>query len=241
MTLLDGVCSAGQSFPPRYRTAITKRGGAAPGLYRSYACHRVDHPSCPHRRRPHSCTAFAVATRHFSRFPFARSIAALILGRCRHPRGPSIPDPGPVYPRPRSPSIPNRYSWKQRSTYSSCRACHPHACGACPSASYTGKPAPRHACRRTPLLRVSRADASAVAALPHACSGCACLLWCPTSSDSARISWAPLLRVHCIDAAADQLPLPLQFSTTRWKWGALQPPIRFFHQFNIVLFSHHFT
>ena len=32
------------------------------------ACHRVDHPSCPHRcsggrRRPHACTAFAVATR----------------------------------------------------------------------------------------------------------------------------------------------------------------------------------
>ena len=62
LTLLDGVCSAGQSFPPRYRTAITKRGGAAPGLYRSYACHRVDHPSCPHRRRPHSCTAFPLCS-----------------------------------------------------------------------------------------------------------------------------------------------------------------------------------
>ena len=42
----------------------------------SYACHRVDHPSCPHRcsggrRRPHSCTACTVATRHFSLFPLA--------------------------------------------------------------------------------------------------------------------------------------------------------------------------
>ena len=40
------------------------------------ACHRVDHPHCPHhrsggRRRPHSCTALTFATRHFSRFPFA--------------------------------------------------------------------------------------------------------------------------------------------------------------------------
>ena len=49
------------------------------------------------------------------------------------------------------------------------RACHPHACGACPSASCAGK---------------------------------------------AALS---ALRVHCIDAAADQLPLPLQISTTRWK------------------------
>ena len=49
------------------------------------------------------------------------------------------------------------------------RACHPHACGACPSASCAGK---------------------------------------------AALS---ALRVHCIDAAADQLPLPLQSSTTRWK------------------------
>ena len=45
------------------------------------------------------------------------------------------------------------------------------------------------ACCRTPLLRVNRADAAAVAAMPPACLGCACLLWCPTSSDSARISW----------------------------------------------------
>ena len=113
----------------------------------------------------------------FSRFPFARSVAALIVsaiscrgkGRCRHPRGPSFPDPGPVYPRPRNPSIPYRYSWKTRSICSSGRACHPHACGACPSACCAGK---------------------------------------------AALS---ALRVHCIDAAADQLPLPLQFSTTRWK------------------------
>ena len=42
-----------------------------------YAFHRFNHPPCPHRRssewrRPRSCTAFAVATPHFSRFPFAR-------------------------------------------------------------------------------------------------------------------------------------------------------------------------
>ena len=42
-------------------------------------CHHVDHPSCPHshgcsggRRRPRPCTAFAVTTRHFSRFLFVR-------------------------------------------------------------------------------------------------------------------------------------------------------------------------
>ena len=33
--------------------------------------------------------------------------------------------------------------------------------------------APRHACSRTPLLRVNRADTAAVAALPRACSDCA--------------------------------------------------------------------
>ena len=33
--------------------------------------------------------------------------------------------------------------------------------------------APHHACRRTPLLRVNRADTAAVAALPRACSDCA--------------------------------------------------------------------
>ena len=33
--------------------------------------------------------------------------------------------------------------------------------------------APRHACRRTPLLRFNRADTAAVVALPRACSDCA--------------------------------------------------------------------
>ena len=33
--------------------------------------------------------------------------------------------------------------------------------------------APRHACSRTPFLRVNRADTAAVAALPRACSDCA--------------------------------------------------------------------
>ena len=46
------------------------------------ACHRIDHPSCPHRcsggrRLPHSCMAFAVATQHFSCFPFCSLLYAL--------------------------------------------------------------------------------------------------------------------------------------------------------------------
>ena len=41
------------------------------------ACHRIDHRLCSHRhsdgrKRPHSCTAKTIATRHFSRFPFAQ-------------------------------------------------------------------------------------------------------------------------------------------------------------------------
>ena len=171
LTFLDGICSAGQSFPPRYRTAITKQGGAAQGLSRSYAYHSVDHPSCPHRRRPYSCTAEA---------------AQYLLKRS---------------------SLPSSRLWRLP-------LCQLRTTG--------------RSQRRTPLLRVNSADAAAVAALPHACSGCACLLWCSTSSDSARLSWAPLLLVHYIDAAADHLPLPLQFSTIRWKWGVLQPPISAF-------------
>ena len=85
MTLIRGVNLAGQSFSPRRRTAVTKRGGAAPGLCgTSYVCHRVDHLSCPHhcsggRRLPHSSTAqsaLAVATRHWSRFPLCSSLSA---------------------------------------------------------------------------------------------------------------------------------------------------------------------
>ena len=68
-------------------------------------------------------------------------------------------------------------AYRPRSTCSSGRACHPHACYVCPSAGQqfcrllcARKAAPRHACRRTPLLRASCADAAAVAAPPHACS-----------------------------------------------------------------------
>ena len=44
---------------------------------REALCLSLRHISYPHRRgggrrRPHSCTAFAVAARHFGRFPFAR-------------------------------------------------------------------------------------------------------------------------------------------------------------------------
>ena len=73
-------------------------------------------------------------------------------------------------------------AWKPRSTCSGGRACHPHACCACPSpapqvcltcclAGPTGaaslpavpeRPLPR-ACRRTPLLRVGCAVAAAAA------------------------------------------------------------------------------
>ena len=44
------------------------------------AFHSFHHPSCPHRccggqRNPHSSTAFAGATRHFSCFPFCTSLS----------------------------------------------------------------------------------------------------------------------------------------------------------------------
>ena len=43
--------------------------------------------------------------------------------------------------------------------------------------------APRHACRKSPLIRVDCADAVVVVALPHACSDCACL---PVVPDKLR-------------------------------------------------------
>ena len=51
LTFIQEDFLARKGFPPRHRTAVTKRGGAAPGLCgRSYACHCVDHPSCPDDR-----------------------------------------------------------------------------------------------------------------------------------------------------------------------------------------------
>ena len=47
----------------------------------------------------------------------------------------------------------------------------------------------RHACLRTPLLRVTCADAAAVVAPPHACSGCAYL---PAVPDKPRLCHRPL-------------------------------------------------
>ena len=60
------------------------------------------------------------------------------------------------------PSVLSVYHsiWKQSSTCSSGRACHPHAFCACssPATVSAKRPLPRQACRRTPLLRVNRAD-----------------------------------------------------------------------------------
>ena len=64
---------------------------------------------------------------------------------------------------------------------------------ACPSAGLqvcllrpccARKAAPRHACRRTPLLRVSCADAAAVAAPSHACLDC---VYLPVVPDKPRL------------------------------------------------------
>ena len=96
-------------LPPAVKDRRHEARRLCPGLWgRSYACHRVDHPSCPHlcrggRRQLHSSTAFAVTARHFSRFSFARSrrlrrcadMSAINWrgkgwSRCIHPRGPSI-------------------------------------------------------------------------------------------------------------------------------------------------------
>ena len=121
----------------------------------------------------------------------------------------------PDYPR----------AWKQRSTCSSGRACHPQASCACPSAapSYAERPIPA-----TPAvgplssvdLRVNRVDAAAVAALPCSCSDCTCLpdqqrpctlvvgpLFKSTAFTLRQINaycWAPHLQVHSNDAAADK-------------------------------------
>ena len=84
---------------------------------------------------------------------------------------------------PRGPSIPP--AWKSRGTCSSGWA---FLIPAAPTpqrrpAGCARKTAPRHACRRTPLIQVNCADAAAVAALPHTCSDCACL---PVVPDKLR-------------------------------------------------------
>ena len=72
-------------FLGRLAPASSARGSASalrdgdPGAAVLCTFHRTYHPSCSHlhravRRRPHSCTTFAVAARHFSRFPFARRL-----------------------------------------------------------------------------------------------------------------------------------------------------------------------
>ena len=72
--------------------------------------------------------------------------------RCSHAHGPSIPAPG-------SPAA------AQAVEPCACRSTAPQVCRLRPKG---------HACRRTPLLRVNRADAAALAAPPHACSDYAC-------------------------------------------------------------------
>ena len=70
LTLLRGVFLAGWllphrpcAAPPRLLTAVLRC------CAKLFACHRVDHPPCPHRRSggqrwQNSCTAFAVANGH---------------------------------------------------------------------------------------------------------------------------------------------------------------------------------
>ena len=72
--------------------------------------------------------------------------------RCSHAHGPSIPGPG-------SPAA------AQAVEPCACPSSAPQVCRLRPKG---------HACRRTPLLRVNRADAAALAAPPHACSDYAC-------------------------------------------------------------------
>ena len=102
---------------------------SAPGLCcRSYACHRVDHPSCPDhcsgwRRQLHSSTAFPVATRHFRRFPFARRRRPL---RCDDSVCDKLTRQGTAQMQPSARPVVH-YSWKQCSICSSGRARHPHA------------------------------------------------------------------------------------------------------------------
>ena len=83
-----------------------------------------------------------------------------------HQRGPSIPRPGSraapaqaVEPAILTPAAPN-----------------PQQRPAVPERQLPD-------CRRTPLIRVNCADATAVVALPHACSDCACL---PVVPDKLR-------------------------------------------------------
>ena len=95
------------------------------------------------------------------------------------------PPARPVYPR----------TWKPRSTCSNCRACHPHACCAGPSAAR--KAAPRHACRRTTLLRVICANAAS-RLLRLYLSACGARQAAPLLACRR----APHLRVHSIDPVA---------------------------------------
>ena len=66
--------------------------------------------------------------------------------------------------------------------------------------------APRHACRRTPLLRVNGADAAAFAELPCACSNCACLPVVPDKQSFCTPVVGPQLskRRFCSCGAAAQ-------------------------------------
>ena len=112
------------------------------------------------------------------------------------------PPARPVYPR----------TWKPRSTCSNCRACHPHACCAGPSAAR--KAAPRHACRRTTLLRVICANAAAAAAPPHAGSECTCLPVVPDKPRRYLLVAGPLTSES---TALTLWPLPLQLSPTHWQ------------------------
>ena len=75
----------------------------------------------------------------------------------------------------RGPSIPQRLD--PHSTCSSGRACHPHACSACPQRlcpKDSSPPRLRSSESTVPTPR-RRGGSAAAGGLPHACSDCACL------------------------------------------------------------------
>ena len=160
------------------------------------------------RRWPSSCTAFAVATL----FSLARRRRLL---RCGDSVCNKLTRQGTVQMAARlspflGPLIPDQYSWKQRSTCSSARACHTPAV----PAPLPAVPESRSACRRVPgpsdtlsskstvptllrllrslLLRLCVSACCTRQAVPlHACRG------------------APQLLFRCIEDAVGQLQLPL--------------------------------
>ena len=110
---------------------------------------------------------------------------------------PNLPSLAPT-PRCLSILVSDHYPWKQRSSCSSGRACHPHACCAFTSAPCARKAVLSSACCRIPLLHVNSPDVAAAVVLPPACSDCACLHVIPVVGPLISESTALTpLRINC--------------------------------------------